>query len=339
MQLAKRHKRLIRISGIINLFLLLLILACALYIATGHKENQRMYGRMAAFASVNVICWIVNVAIAVLLAPVIYKWRNSRLNFFLSSYLITVPIAYLLSSVVIRLSQSPPLEHSIGAFMVVLFCNTSSFLAIALILSTYERDRVTLENAALKNINLQAQHEKLKHQLQPHFLFNSLNALKTLIRRDPEQAESYLIKLSEFLRFSISYNEQNIVPLKEELRFSQYYLEMQKTRFQDSLLYEIDIPATMPESASLPVFSLQLLLENAIKHNVFTRHQPLMITVRYQAPDVLMVENNIASRTHTGEGSTGLGLKNLSERYQLLTQQDIRITADENYFRVYLKII
>ena len=195
-----------------------------------------------------------------------------------------------------------------------------------------------MENAELKMKSLEAQHEKLKNQLHPHFLFNSLTALKSLIRKDPELAEDYVVKLSAFLRFSISHNEQNVVPLEEELKFSLYYLEMQKIRFRNALTYTVDIPDAHLTNASLPVFSLQLALENAIKHNKLTQEQPLSILIRYETPDWLLVENNIHEKLNADPAS-GIGLKNLSDRYKLLVEDDIRIDNDSQFFRVYLKII
>jgi LytS/YehU family sensor histidine kinase len=151
-------------------------------------------------------------------------------------------------------------------------------------------------------------------------------------------AENYLVKLSEFLRFSISHNEQNVVPLHEELKFSLYYLEMQKIRFRDALIFTVDIPDKQLLNASLPVFSLQLTLENAIKHNKLTQEQPLSITMRYVEPGWLLVENNIHEKL-SSDPASGIGLKNLSDRYKLLVHDDIRIDNDIDFFRVYLKII
>ncbi len=239
-----------------------------------------------------------------------------------------------------------PLRHPVsGPLFFIFSIKTLSLVAIELILSRYaastnriENANMKAENAELKMKSLQAEHEKLKNQLHPHFLFNSLTALKSLIRKDPELAESYVVKLSDFLRFSISHNEQNVVPLAEELKFSLTYLEMQKVRFRQALSYNIDIPDDQLAYASLPVFSLQLTLENAIKHNSLTQEQPLDINIRYVAPDWLLVENNIREKL-SSDPRSGIGLKNLSDRYKLLIQEDIKVLNDTDHFSVYLKII
>jgi LytS/YehU family sensor histidine kinase len=227
----------------------------------------------------------------------------------------------------------------------VVSVNTLSIIAIELILSRYSAANIKTENARMKSENaelrmksLQAQHEKLKNQLHPHFLFNSLTALKSLIRKDPTLAVDYLVKLSSFLRFSISHNEQNTVSMEEELKFSLYYLEMQKIRFRNALIYSVDISAGEMANASLPVFSLQLALENAIKHNKLTQESPLYVRIRQVDRDWLLVENSVQEKLN-GEPGPGLGLKNLSDRYRLLREEDIKIDNDSQFFRIYLKII
>jgi two-component system LytT family sensor kinase len=146
------------------------------------------------------------------------------------------------------------------------------------------------------------------------------------------------MKLSGFLRFSMSHNEQNVVPLAEELKFSLQYLEMQKIRFRSALVYTLEIPEQQLQNAYLPVFSLQLTLENAVKHNRLTQERPLCISMRYIESGWLLVENNIQEKL-SADPASGIGLKNLSDRYKLLAQEDIRIENDTNFFRVYLKII
>jgi len=352
MQITRQNKQLVKIAGSINLLFLLLCIALVIFLGYEHNEKQKIVGKTATFILANSICWIVNLCILIVFVPLLSKWRYSRwLSFYLISYLVTFSLAILIgnSSFYQVLSDEPGGEGLrdpvMGPIIFVISINTLSLVAIELILARYAQTSIRMENANMKTENaelkmksLQAQHEKLKNQLHPHFLFNSLTALKSLIRKDPELAENYLVKLSEFLRFSISHNEQNVVPLQEELKFSLYYLEMQKIRFRNALVFTVDIPDHQLLSASLPVFSLQLTLENAIKHNKLTQEQPLSITIRYIKPDWLLVENNVHEKLYTDPAS-GIGLKNLSDRYKLLVHDDIKIENDINFFRVYLKII
>lgn len=352
MQITRQNKQLVKIGGGINLLFLLLSIALVIFLGYEHSEKQKIIGKTATFILGNSISWIVNLCILVLAVPILSKWKYPRwLSFYLFSYLITFSLAILIGNSPFYqiISDEPPGEGLrdpvMGPIIFVFSINTLSLVAIELILARYAQNEIRMENANMKAENtelrmksLEAQHEKLKNQLHPHFLFNSLTALKSLIRKDPGLAEDYLVKLSGFLRFSVSHNEQNVVLLQEELKFSLYYLEMQKIRFRNALVFTVDIPDHQLINASLPVFSLQLTLENAIKHNKLTQDQPLSITMRYVEPDWLLVENTIQEKLNTDPAS-GIGLKNLSDRYKLLVHDDIRIDNTRDLFRVYLKII
>ena len=273
--------------------------------------------------------------------PVISRWiKNKLITFYLPSYLMVFSLALIISRTsLLTLFTNKPLRSSVfSPLFFVVSINTLCVVIIELILSRYNESTVKREIAELRMKSLEAQHEKLKNQLHPHFLFNSLNALKSLIRRDPELAENYLIKLSDFLRFSISHSEQNVVSLEQELKFSTDYLEMQKIRFRNAISYSVAIPLSQKGNARLPVFSLQLVLENAIKHNKLTPEEPLTITIAYREPDVLLIENNINPKTQTELGS-GTGLKNLTERYSLLIKEGITVRNNHDVFQVYLKLI
>jgi len=353
MHITRQNRQLVRIAGSVNLLFLLLSITFVLFLGYGHSEHQVIIGKMITFTFANSLCWIINLFILIVFVPLLSKWTNTRwLSFYLPSYLVIFSLAILIGNSslynILLSDEAPgqPLRSPIwGPILFVMSINALSLVAIELILARYaqanireENAKMKMENAELKMKSLEAQHEKLKNQLHPHFLFNSLNALKSLIRRDPEQAENYLIKLSGFLRFSISHNEQNVVSLEEELKFSLYYLEMQKIRFRQALSYSVDIPLEQQRNVRLPVFSLQLVLENAIKHNRLTQEQPLCITMKYLDPDWLLVENNVHEKLNV-EPASGIGLKNLSDRYRLLIQEDIKVRHTDDFFQVHLKLI
>jgi sensor histidine kinase YesM len=348
MHISRQNRQLVTIGGGINLFFLLLSIAFFLYLGHDYIEHQGITRKAITFTLANSICWIVNLFILAILVPVLSKRNWPRwLSFYLPSYLLIFSLAIIIANAVFseKLSDDEIQSPIFRPIFFVIGINTLSLVAIELILARYAQSNIRLENANMKAENaelkmksLQAQHEKLKNQLHPHFLFNSLTALKSLIRKDPELAENYVVKLSGFLRFSMSHNEQNIVPLEEELKFSLYYLEMQKIRFRNALIYTVEIPDAELKNASLPVFSLQLILENAIKHNRLTQEQPLNILIRYLGDDWLLVENNIHAKL-SADPASGIGLKNLSDRYRLLIQENITIENDSRFFRVQLKMI
>jgi two-component system LytT family sensor kinase len=338
-QLKERYWQLIRIAGIVILFLLLLGVLSIYFSGNSPLQKQNILRKFYPIVVGITLDWIQNIALLIYISPVLARWKDKRwISFYLPSFCIMGVILALLRHFIIPLHPDVADDRQFRFLVWGFLMNSVILMTIELVLSRYESARISLENAELKMLNLQARHEKLKLQLQPHFLFNSLNALKTLIRKDPVQAEGYLIRLSELLRFSITHNEQNLVLLREELKVSLSYLEMQQTRFQGCLSYTIDIPEEIPAMAKVPAFSLQLLLENAIKHNALTREDPLHIRIRYISPGRILVENNLRPKA-IPEAGTGLGLQNLSERYRMLAQEDIQILVRADTFEVYLALI
>lgn len=221
--------------------------------------------------------------------------------------------------------------------------NAVILLIINLLITRQNESRLAMDNMKLALNNLQAQQATLKHQLQPHFLFNSLYTLQLLIGKKPQIAERYVKHLSTFLRSSIQYAERNKISLKKELDFCTDYLALQAVRFDKALTYQIDIPDRLKESTALPVFSLQLLVENAIKHNALQVDQPLKIIITYQEDQhTINVSNNIIPKLQAATEDSGVGLKNLRNRYQLLdpaTELLINISSDQQYFVVQLPLL
>ena len=143
--------------------------------------------------------------------------------------------------------------------------------------------------------------------------------------------------LSDFLRASISTDTPNMVTLKDEIKLCFDYLEMQKIRFGEALQYTIEIPEEIRHSKFVPVFSILPLLENAIKHNILTSELPLYIEIEYENERVITT-NNIQPKL-TIEPGTGLGLKNLCERYKIISGDEVLIRKNENEFSVSIKIL
>jgi two-component system, LytTR family, sensor kinase len=223
-------------------------------------------------------------------------------------------------------------------FMAAIVINTIVLAILELILLQHHKGQMELENTQLKMSHLVAKHNHLKHQLQPHFLFNSLTTLKSLIKRSPAEAEEYLVRLSVVLRSSLARNELNVIPLSEELHLCIDYMGMQKIRFGDAFNYVINIPEPLIQSIFVPAFSLQLLVENAIKHNAFTTDKPLTISISYSEEGYIQVRNNKNIKMNR-EPSPSIGLQNLSERYKMISGNDIIFMTDENDFIVKIKTL
>lgn len=181
-----------------------------------------------------------------------------------------------------------------------------------------------------------AKFESLKNQLDPHFLFNSLNVLTSLIGENPRQAEKFTTKLSKVYRYVLEQKGKDLIPLKDELKFAKSYMELLKMRFEDGINFSI-IDEVSNEDLKIVPLSLQLLLENAVKHNVITSNNPLEIKIT-EKNGYLIVENNINPKASL-EKSTKVGLKNIYQRYGLLTQAKVEIHNNNKTFMVRLPLL
>jgi tetratricopeptide (TPR) repeat protein len=192
-----------------------------------------------------------------------------------------------------------------------------------------ERDKEILleENELLLQENLMARFETLKSQIDPHFLFNAMNTLYTLVETEPEKAREFIASFSALYRKVLGSRERTIVPVQEELELVRHYLFLQRMRFGDSLQVNIDVPMQATKGF-LPPFTLQMLLENAIKHNVISATNPLHIRV-FTFGDKLLVKNDLRPRSNK-EAGTGTGLENIRKRYGMLGAQEpvFSITGD-----------
>lgn len=181
-----------------------------------------------------------------------------------------------------------------------------------------------------------ASFDALKNQLDPHFLFNSLNVLTSLIEEDPNQAQKFTTSLSKVYRYVLEQKNKDLVTVDEELDFARTYVRLLKMRFEDSIVFEIPEKASHPELKIVPL-SLQLLLENAVKHNVVTASRPLKIKV-FEEKGVLTVTNNLQAK-EVVKKSSGVGLQNIKQRYSILTDRAMHIVKSETDFTVHLPML
>jgi hypothetical protein len=181
-----------------------------------------------------------------------------------------------------------------------------------------------------------AKFESLKNQLDPHFLFNSLNVLTSLIGENPGKAEKFTTKLSKVYRYVLEQKDKDLISLTQELAFARSYMQLLQMRFEDAVRFEIPARVSHEEVKIVPL-SLQLLLENAVKHNVITSSQPLTIEI-YEEGEYLVVQNNKNPKASL-EKSTKVGLRNIKQRYQLVTDRQVLIEDDARNFRVKLPLL
>ncbi len=207
------------------------------------------------------------------------------------------------------------------------------FISRILRLQIIQRQSI-LENEHLKQQNLENELTALKNQINPHFLFNSLNSLNYLIR-DNKEASLFVKKLSFMYRYILQSGDRNLVLLKEELKFLESYTYLIKTRYRNRFLIEINIDEAYLERR-IPPLALQLLVENAVKHNEISTSNPLKVHI-YSDNDSLFVENKVRARSSLAEG-TGSGLLNLYKRYYMIRKQQIVIDRNNEFFRIKLPL-
>lgn len=185
----------------------------------------------------------------------------------------------------------------------------------------------------MKTEQVASQYESLKNQVNPHFLFNSLNALSSLVYDDQKAAVLFIRKLSEVYRYVLDKKDQEVVPVKDEMAFVQSYIFLQKIRFGDNLELTIEGEEI---AGFVPPLAIQVLVENAIKHNVVSTAKPLEIKIIYKRADVVV--SNIINLKKTKD-STGTGLENLKARYAYLSNVPVDISDKEGVFKVLLPVL
>jgi two-component system LytT family sensor kinase len=194
------------------------------------------------------------------------------------------------------------------------------------------------EKEMMEMLHLEQEFNNLKQKVNPHFLFNSFNTLSSLISEDEERAEKFLDELSKVYRYLLRNNEKGMSTVDEETKFILSYSKLLETRYGDGFNLEMEIHPDAKEKL-IPSLCLQLLVENAVKHNVVSRHNPIRIVIKTTDDGYLSVENNLNKKTRTSIESTGIGLVNIREKYRLLNHADVSVTESGEHFRVAIPLI
>lgn len=199
----------------------------------------------------------------------------------------------------------------------------------------YRSSRIEAEE--LKSAQALAELQLIKSQVNPHFLFNNLNVLSSLVMQNHAEANRFIEEFSKVFRYILHNHENELVPLKTELHYINPYIFLLQKRFGEGLHVTMDIPETYREKLIIPA-ALQMLIENAIKHNVVSRNKPLHISLRAGCEGSIVISNNLQVKQST-EPSTGIGLKNIKKRYELAGIREVNISRNESEFSVSLPLI
>lgn len=194
-----------------------------------------------------------------------------------------------------------------------------------------------VEAEQLKKEQMAARYEALKNQVNPHFLFNNFNVLATLVHKDADLAERFIKQLATVYRYVLDSREKEVVTLKEELKQLEAYVFLMKIRFGESLNIQISPELSEIEGKNLAPLTLQMLVENALKHNEASKSKPLLIDV-FAEGDYVVVRNPLQLKNNVGE-STGVGLENISARYKFLSEKPVLTPAESGFFTVKIPLI
>lgn len=260
---------------------------------------------------------------------------------FVSSFVISVGIIFLLrvvEDVLIKgISWQQYLEDESPANFVVSLVITFVVTLVVhffYIYKTYNESRVKEQKVLAGVAN--ARFESLKNQIDPHFLFNSLNVLTALIEENPDRAQQFTGALSKIYRYVLEHKDKELVPLSEELEFAQTYMNLLKMRFENSISYELPQHEIDPEAKVVPL-ALQLLLENTIKHNTVSESKPLLIRI-FVDNNYLVIQNNRQPK-QVLENRKGVGLQNIVNRYGLLTDRKVLVEETAAEFNIKIPIL
>jgi LytS/YehU family sensor histidine kinase len=247
-------------------------------------------------------------------------------------------LGYLMDDMVFKLSGPGHFatDMLINSNAAAIFC---TIMIIAIYESIYFMNELTKsveEKELLKRETLNAQLDALRTQVNPHFLFNNLNTLCSLIPDKPKQAIDFVHQLSKVYRHILEVKDEQSIPLKDELEVLKAYAFLLQTRFGDNLGISINVPDEKLQKRIVPL-SLQILMENAIKHNIVSSDKPLQINV-FAYDGKLVVCNNLQKKNQTNK-STGIGLNNIRNRYKLLSEKQVEVSNSGTSFTVSIPLI
>lgn len=278
------------------------------FINLKQSSNSDIFLNHLGTAAISIVIWYV-ISHSILT----YLFRNSAEN-----------LAFL--------NNSAPWRFAMGLFYYII-----TIFIFYLYISFRNMEEKIAQEAELKGLIRESELNLLKSQINPHFLFNSLNSVSSLTITNPDKAQEMIIKLSDFLRYSIGQKEKQLVSLQDELHNINLYLDIEKTRFGDKLNFSIEVPEGC-RTKLLPNMILQPLIENSIKHGVYESTEPITIWVTCEEEGNSMkitIRNNFDPESRSKKG-TGMGLKNIQNRLKIIYQADylMKFSRENNIFSV-----
>ena len=232
--------------------------------------------------------------------------------------------------------EDPPVEFRANIFRAWLLGTAVIFINL-FYFSMKQRDELTKQMNDLKREMMASQYTTLKNQISPHFLFNSLNTLTSLMYEDRDLASDFVTRLASTYRYILDNREHDLVSLQKEINFLDSYIFMMNVRHKKAVTISMDIHINA-KLYFIPTLTLQMLVENALKHNQYSKEKPLQISISNIQRDALVVKNNLQKRIKPEE-TTKMGLQNIKKRYAYYTNKQVLVREEETYFEVIIPLL
>ncbi|KAA5537588.1 histidine kinase [Paenimyroides baculatum] len=326
-------------------FSIILVICYVIVLAINFEYTKQFnsLGYLKQFLNVFTYTFGIYLANTLVLSDYYLKRKKSLENFVVGGILVNILTAVVvlllefLGYLVIvnnSVAEAFTFVKNNSTFMLWFSMTISTTVYIVLLIRRKEKIEVTQQKDIA--VKATASFETLKNQLDPHFLFNSLNVLSSLIEENPKKAQEFTVALSKIYRYVLDQKDKNLISVEEELNFAKLYVSLLKMRFEDAIIINFQTDIDINDFRIVPL-SLQLLLENTIKHNIISDQKPLRIDI-FKEENYLVVQNSYQKK-QTFEKSTGIGLQNIIQRYNLVSNLEINIQQTDKHYIVKLPLI
>lgn len=326
-------------------FSIILVICYVIVLAINFEYTKQFTGLGYLKQFVNVFTYTFGIYIAntLVLSDYYLKRKKSLENFVVGGILVNLLTAivvllleFLGNILIISSSVNDAFHFVLKNSTFTLWFSMTISTTVYVVLLIRRKDKIEVTQQKDIAVKATASFETLKNQLDPHFLFNSLNVLSSLIEENPKKAQEFTVALSKIYRYVLDQKDKNLISVEEELNFAKLYVSLLKMRFEDAIIINFQTDIDINDFRIVPL-SLQLLLENAIKHNIISDKKPLLIEI-YQEENYLVVQNSLQKK-QTFEKSTGIGLQNIIQRYNLVSNLEINIQQTDEHYIVKLPLI
>lgn len=326
-------------------FVVISVICYVVVVAINYEYALKYNGFDFLKQFVNVITYTFGIYLAnsLVLSDYYLKREKNFLNIFIGGVLVNLLTALVVLVIefvgyfiFIKSSIHEAFQFIIYQSGVMLWFSMTISTTVYAVLLIRRKDKIEVSQQKDIAVKATASFESLKNQLDPHFLFNSLNVLSALIEEDPLKAQEFTIGLSKVYRYVLDQKNKNLIPVEEEINFARLYISLLKVRFEDAIVVNFPDQVSLNGYRIVPL-SLQLLLENATKHNIISEIKPLRIEV-FTENGFLVVKNNYQKK-QTLESSSGIGLQNIIQRYELVSKEEVVILKTQDFYSVKLPLV